>query len=158
MKCEIPSFVSDFVSVVNWADSDGNMFLPNQDYGNFSTYFPTYLYPLKRTIIDQKMTANGTKFSVVEFTSCSYRVFCLNTVPNSCCSCLFVCVQLSTSSTNQGLMTNLSYSETLLLSNASYQVLSQILLLLLTGKQIQERYILPLWKLLVTHTIAMNER
>nr|XP_024214190.1 Down syndrome cell adhesion molecule-like protein Dscam2 isoform X39 [Halyomorpha halys] len=32
MKCEIPSFVSDFVAVLNWIDSHGNVFLPNTDY------------------------------------------------------------------------------------------------------------------------------
>ncbi|KAI5752397.1 hypothetical protein M8J77_016619 [Diaphorina citri] len=31
MKCEIPSFVADFVSVLNWSDSDGNEFLPGEE-------------------------------------------------------------------------------------------------------------------------------
>lgn len=34
MKCEVPSFVSDFVTVENWQDSQGNTFLPGTDYGN----------------------------------------------------------------------------------------------------------------------------
>lgn len=33
MKCEVPSFVSDFVDVENWRDSQGNTFLPGDDYG-----------------------------------------------------------------------------------------------------------------------------
>ncbi|KYB25259.1 hypothetical protein TcasGA2_TC034381 [Tribolium castaneum] len=32
MKCEVPSFVSDFVQVENWQDSNGNMYLPGDDY------------------------------------------------------------------------------------------------------------------------------
>lgn len=34
MKCEIPSFVADFVSVTMWQDSEGNNFYPSNDYGN----------------------------------------------------------------------------------------------------------------------------
>lgn len=33
MKCEVPSFVSDFVVVENWQDSKGNSYLPGDDYG-----------------------------------------------------------------------------------------------------------------------------
>ena len=29
LKCKIPSFVSDFVSVSSWSDSDGSEFFPN---------------------------------------------------------------------------------------------------------------------------------
>ncbi|RZC32102.1 I-set domain containing protein, partial [Asbolus verrucosus] len=32
MKCEVPSFVSDFVVVENWQDSKGNSYLPGDDY------------------------------------------------------------------------------------------------------------------------------
>jgi hypothetical protein len=34
MKCEVPSFVADFVVVEMWLDSAGNTFLPGSDYGN----------------------------------------------------------------------------------------------------------------------------
>jgi hypothetical protein len=34
MKCEVPSFVADFVYVVNWLDSDGGVYLPNNNYDN----------------------------------------------------------------------------------------------------------------------------
>lgn len=35
LKCSIPSFVSDFVSVVSWTDSEGNQYGMNQDnYGS----------------------------------------------------------------------------------------------------------------------------
>ena len=27
MKCVIPSFVADFVSVIQWEDSEGNMYI-----------------------------------------------------------------------------------------------------------------------------------
>lgn len=33
MKCEIPSFVADFVSVTHWVDSTGKSFYPDNDYG-----------------------------------------------------------------------------------------------------------------------------
>ena len=31
LKCEIPSFVTDFVSVINWSDAEGQDFFPNQN-------------------------------------------------------------------------------------------------------------------------------
>lgn len=35
MKCEIPSFVSDFVTVEGWSDSQGSNYLPgDNDYGS----------------------------------------------------------------------------------------------------------------------------
>lgn len=33
MKCEIPSFVADFVSVTHWIDSLGKNYYPDRDYG-----------------------------------------------------------------------------------------------------------------------------
>ncbi|XP_039283540.1 Down syndrome cell adhesion molecule-like protein Dscam2 isoform X10 [Nilaparvata lugens] len=32
MKCEVPSFVADFVDVTLWQDSNGNSYYPSQDY------------------------------------------------------------------------------------------------------------------------------
>ena len=37
MKCNIPSFVTDFVSVVNWEDSEGGLIFENDNFGNFET-------------------------------------------------------------------------------------------------------------------------
>ena len=34
-KCEIPSFVVDFVSVEGWVDGDGQEFFAQSGYGNF---------------------------------------------------------------------------------------------------------------------------
>ena len=34
MKCTVPSFVGDFVSVVGWIDNMGNTYLANARYGN----------------------------------------------------------------------------------------------------------------------------
>lgn len=34
LKCKIPSFVADFVSVVNWEDDKQNILYPNKNYGN----------------------------------------------------------------------------------------------------------------------------
>ena len=31
LKCEIPSFVTDFVSVINWSDAEGQEFFPYQN-------------------------------------------------------------------------------------------------------------------------------
>lgn len=39
MKCKIPSFVSDFISVISWVDSNGNTFTHNNDYGNSTIVF-----------------------------------------------------------------------------------------------------------------------
>lgn len=36
MKCEVPSFVSDFVSVEMWTDSDGGSYFPGHSEGNAS--------------------------------------------------------------------------------------------------------------------------
>ena len=33
MKCTIPSFVADFVSVQDWEDSEGTLLFPNLNYG-----------------------------------------------------------------------------------------------------------------------------
>lgn len=33
MKCEVPSFVADFVVIEMWMDTDGNTYFPNSDYG-----------------------------------------------------------------------------------------------------------------------------
>lgn len=35
LKCKIPSFVADFVSVQAWVDSEGKHYYPNNNYGNF---------------------------------------------------------------------------------------------------------------------------
>ena len=34
MKCNIPSFVTDFVSVVNWEDSEGSLIFKHKNLGN----------------------------------------------------------------------------------------------------------------------------
>jgi Down syndrome cell adhesion protein 1 len=33
VKCKIPSFVADFVSVVGWQDNEEKLFYENKDYG-----------------------------------------------------------------------------------------------------------------------------
>ncbi|KAF5275808.1 hypothetical protein FQA39_LY06668 [Lamprigera yunnana] len=43
MKCEVPSFVSDFVNVENWQDSKGNTYLPGSDYV-VNQYFEAQVY------------------------------------------------------------------------------------------------------------------
>lgn len=34
LKCQIPSFVADFVSVVSWHTEQGDDFYPGSDFGN----------------------------------------------------------------------------------------------------------------------------
>jgi len=48
MKCEIPSFVADFVTVTMWSDSNGNEFRPNEhsDYGITLMLRATYYKPI----------------------------------------------------------------------------------------------------------------
>ena len=36
LKCKIPSFIADFVFVINWEDEESNIFYPNKEYGNES--------------------------------------------------------------------------------------------------------------------------
>lgn len=46
MKCKIPSYISDFVSVDMWSDTDNNTFYPNATEGGYlssSSYFPPSL-------------------------------------------------------------------------------------------------------------------
>lgn len=33
LKCKVPSFVGDFVTVTMWEDNEGNSFYPRNDYG-----------------------------------------------------------------------------------------------------------------------------
>ncbi|XP_049823713.1 Down syndrome cell adhesion molecule-like protein Dscam2 isoform X9 [Aethina tumida] len=41
MKCEVPSFVSDFVQVENWQDTQGNTYMPNDDYDSKYLVLPS---------------------------------------------------------------------------------------------------------------------
>lgn len=41
LKCTIPSFVAEFVSVDSWVGSDGSTFKPTNDYGTI----PYFLHP-----------------------------------------------------------------------------------------------------------------
>lgn len=36
LKCSIPSFVTDFVKVEAWVDTEGTEYRPSQDYGKFA--------------------------------------------------------------------------------------------------------------------------
>lgn len=73
MKCEIPSFVADFVAVTMWSDSAGNEYPPNSnDYGTL------------RMHLFRKVNSGGA--SVIGFhllyTACSLSSsFCL--LPNT---------------------------------------------------------------------------
>lgn len=43
MKCVVPSFVADFVTVVSWHTDDGEEFFPSGDYGKSSCSFFLYI-------------------------------------------------------------------------------------------------------------------
>ena len=34
IKCNIPSYVADFVTIVGWVDSEGNSYRPSENTGN----------------------------------------------------------------------------------------------------------------------------
>ena len=45
MKCSIPSFVSDFVQVQDWKDSEGLLLFPDANYGtNYGTNYPNTIF------------------------------------------------------------------------------------------------------------------
>lgn len=44
LKCTIPSFVAEFVSVESWVGSDGSTFRPSTDYGTRVPAFIQYLF------------------------------------------------------------------------------------------------------------------
>lgn len=46
LKCEIPSFVADFVSVVSWHTDQDETFYPSNDYGLFLTATKILSFPL----------------------------------------------------------------------------------------------------------------
>ena len=46
MKCVIPSFVADFVSVINWEDSEGSLIFSNNNFGNERHHW--FCYSMKR--------------------------------------------------------------------------------------------------------------
>jgi len=45
LKCTIPSFVAEFVSVESWVGSDGSTFRPSTDYGKniYNVHAHSYL-------------------------------------------------------------------------------------------------------------------
>lgn len=44
LKCKVPSFVADFVSVTMWEDSEGNNYYPSNDYGKIFMYQRSFMY------------------------------------------------------------------------------------------------------------------
>lgn len=44
LKCTIPSFVAEFVSVESWVGSDGSTFKPSTDYGIMYTHVSLHLF------------------------------------------------------------------------------------------------------------------
>ena len=54
-KCTIPSYVTDFVSVVSWVDSEGNTILGSSSNHGITKAFPLQML-LRRDRIDNGMT------------------------------------------------------------------------------------------------------
>lgn len=53
MKCEIPSYVSDFIVVDMWADSDGGTYYPNTDqYGIHVQYADAISVACHNSVVD----------------------------------------------------------------------------------------------------------
>ena len=47
LKCNIPSFVADFVKVESWVGSEGTVYLPSTDYGKVTTPLPSWCVSLQ---------------------------------------------------------------------------------------------------------------
>ena len=47
MKCDIPSFVADFVAVDGWVDSEGLGIADDGNYQGNQVFLNTQTYPLK---------------------------------------------------------------------------------------------------------------
>ena len=56
IKCNIPSFVADFVSVVGWVDSEGSTFLVSQSDGNFISMKSLIVLVLKNVKSESQIT------------------------------------------------------------------------------------------------------
>jgi len=52
LKCEIPSFVADFVSVVSWHTDQNEDFLPGSEYGLFTSKCLSFRLCIESFIID----------------------------------------------------------------------------------------------------------
>lgn len=48
LKCQVPSFVADFVEVLSWHTDEGEDFYPDNNYGNVVVY-SQYKYNLTCT-------------------------------------------------------------------------------------------------------------
>ena len=56
-KCTIPSYVTDFVSVVSWADSDGEAIMPsNLSHGTLKALIIGIVFTPARAHMDHDMT------------------------------------------------------------------------------------------------------
>lgn len=61
LKCQVPSFVADFVEVLSWHTDDNEDFLPGENYGySFTISFPytNFLIPLTQKKIPKLHTTN----------------------------------------------------------------------------------------------------
>ena len=45
MKCDIPSFIADFITIYSWTDGEGNEYFPDvgNKFGNFSSHLCTLM-------------------------------------------------------------------------------------------------------------------
>ena len=42
LKCNIPSYVADFVNVNAWVDGEEKVYYPNENYGNLSRLYLSF--------------------------------------------------------------------------------------------------------------------
>ena len=78
VKCEVPSFISDFVSVINWLDNEGNEYFP----GNMSKIFRLFSGIHKKCSDACKMVENFCNFSHRYFQSLA-KILKLNLETNT---------------------------------------------------------------------------
>lgn len=64
LKCTIPSFVAEFVSVESWVGSDGSTFKSSTDYGIALCFRPLYLlsYPLREKFLLKRNMPERERF------------------------------------------------------------------------------------------------
>ena len=60
MKCIIPSFVADFVTVDSWIADDGTAYFPGSDFGNFYFHFDAIL------VVPQQYRSNVNEEAVLK--------------------------------------------------------------------------------------------
>lgn len=81
LKCNIPSFVADFVKVEAWVDSDGGEYLYSDEIGTHLRRYVIHLIPFIQVLI-------MSRYSATDSTSLGYVKFIISQHSFSCKSVL----------------------------------------------------------------------